>query len=63
MVLLEDVLERLDKDGNAELSRDEAQTNAALANGFDKLDLSKDGALQRLELELLVAHLNSQIGD
>lgn len=62
MVLLEDVLERLDKDGNGEVSREEAQSNAALINGFDKLDLNQDGALQRLELELLVAFLNKQIG-
>ena len=34
-----------------------------LTNGFDKLDLNQDGALQRLELELLVAFLNKQLGD
>jgi len=63
MVMLEDVLERLDKDSDGQVSRDEAQLNAALANGFDKLDLSGDGALQRLELEILVAFLNKQVGD
>jgi len=63
MVLLEDVLERLDKDKSGEVSKDEAQANAALANGFDKLDLNQDGALQRLELEILVAFLNKQLGD
>jgi hypothetical protein len=53
----------VDADKNGEISREETAANAALSAGFDKLDLSGDGALQRTEVEILVALNKSAIED
>lgn len=63
LITIEEVMERLDADENGEVSRDEAAFNAALSAGFDQLDASKDGSLQRSEVEKLVMFLNKQAGN
>lgn len=62
-VTLEDILQRIDKDGDGVVSRQEALANALLSASFDKIDMNKDGSLQPEELELVVAWLNKQLGE
>jgi hypothetical protein len=62
LVTVDDILERLDKDGNGLVSVEEAQNNAALVGGFSKLDVNQDGSLDEQEVEKLVECLNKQFG-
>lgn len=46
-----DIIEQLDKDGDAEISQQEAQADARLSDEWDQLDRNADGKLDSRELD------------
>jgi hypothetical protein len=56
------ILQQIDKDGDEQVSRDEAEANAVLALAFDRIDTSGDGQLDRAEIETAVQRLRQRTG-
>jgi hypothetical protein len=57
------LLRDLDKDGDGQISREEAARNAVLALAFDRVDTDRNGSIDKPELDAALTRLRKQLGE